>query len=173
MKRLTLELGGHCPLIVAADADLEAAVGGVYRALPQRMGQVCNSINRIYVERSVYEEFVQMFIERTKKLTIGPGLEDPDLGPMIDDEARKRVIFHIEDAISKGAEVACGGRIPPKFERGFFLRPTVLVNVNHEMIVMRKETFGPVAPIMAVDSLEGGTVCQCLPLWSRCLRLYP
>lgn len=156
MKRLTLELGGHCPLIVAADADLAAAVeGGVYRAF-RNMGQVCNSINRIYVERSVYEEFVRMFVERTEKLTIGPGLEDPDLGPMIDDEARKRVIFHIEDAVSKGAEVAFGGRIPPGFERGFFFEPTVLINVNHEMIVMREETFGPVAPIMAVDSLEEG-----------------
>jgi len=154
MKRLTLELGGHCPLIVAADADLEAAVeGGVYRAF-RNMGQVCNSVNRIYVERPVFEEFVRMFVERTQTLTIGPGLSNPDLGPMIDEEARRRVISHIENAVSNGAEVAHGGRVPPGFERGFFFEPTVLVNVNHEMMVMREETFGPVAPIMAVDSLK-------------------
>jgi acyl-CoA reductase-like NAD-dependent aldehyde dehydrogenase len=154
IKRLTLELGGHCPLIVAADADLDAAVeGGVYRAF-RNMGQVCNSVNRIYVERPVYKEFLQMFIERTKKLTIGPGIEDPDLGPMIDDEARKRVMFHIHDAVSKGATVIYGGKIPPGFEKGFFFEPTVLINVDHSMIVMREETFGPVAPIMAVDSLD-------------------
>lgn len=154
MKRLTLELGGHCPLIVAADANLAAAVeGGVYRAF-RNMGQVCNSINRIYVERPVFEKFVHMFVERTQKLTIGPGLSNPDLGPMIDEQARRRVIAHIEDAVSKGAEVAYGGKAPPGFDRGFFFEPTVLVNVNHEMMVMREETFGPVVPIMAVDSLE-------------------
>lgn len=154
MKRLILELGGQCPMLVAADADLEAAVeGGVYRAF-RNMGQVCNSINRIYVEQNIYEDFVQLFVERTKKLTIGPGLEDPDLGPMTDDEARKRVIAHIEDALAKGAQIMHGGRIPPGFTRGFFFEPTILVNVHHEMIVMREETFGPVAPIMKVHSLE-------------------
>lgn len=154
IKRITLELGGHCPMIVAADADLEAAVeDGVYRAF-RNMGQVCNSINRIYVEQPVYEEFVEMFVQRTAKLTIGPGLEDPDLGPMIDDEARKRVISHIKDALSKGAELAYGGKIPQQFEKGFFFEPTVLVGVDHSMKVMKEETFGPVAPIMAVDSLD-------------------
>ncbi len=154
IKRLTLELGGHCPLIVAADADLEAAVeGGVYRCF-RNMGQVCNSINRIYVERSVYKEFVRMFVERTARLTIGPGLEDPDLGPMVDEGARKRVVSHIEDAVSKGAEVVYGGKVPEGFEKGFFFEPTVLANVDHGMISMQEETFGPVAPIMAVDSLD-------------------
>lgn len=154
LKRLTLELGGHCPLIVAEDADLEAAVeGGVYRSF-RNMGQVCNSINRIYVERRVYDEFVSLFVERTKRLTIGPGFEDPDLGPMVDDETRQQVISHVEDALSKGAKLACGGKVPEGFERGFFFEPTVLTDVNHEMIVMREETFGPVAPIMAVESLE-------------------
>jgi len=154
MKRLTLELGGHCPLIVAENADLEAAVeGGVYRSF-RNMGQVCNSINRIYVERHVYDEFLSLFVERTKRLTIGPGFEDPDLGPMVDDEARQRVISHVKDALSKGAKLACGGKVPVGFERGFFFEPTVLTDLNHEMIVMREETFGPVAPIMAVESLE-------------------
>lgn len=154
MKRLTLELGGHCPLIVAADADLVAAVeGGVYRAF-RNMGQVCNSINRIYVERPIYQEFVRRFVERTERLTIGPGLSDPDLGPMIDEAARKHVVSHIEDAVSKGAKIVYGGRVPPGLEVGFFFEPTVLVDVDHGMAVMREETFGPVAPIMAVDSLE-------------------
>lgn len=154
LKRLILELGGHCPMIVAADADLGAAVdGGVYRAF-RNMGQVCNSVNRIYVEEPVYEKFVDRFLAQTHKLTLGPGFEDPDLGPMSNDAARKRVLYHIEDAVSKGAQIACGGKIPSKFTRGFFFEPTVLLRVHHGMLVMRDETFGPVAPIMSVKSLE-------------------
>jgi acyl-CoA reductase-like NAD-dependent aldehyde dehydrogenase len=95
-----------------------------------------------------------MFVERTARLTIGPGLEDPDLGPMVDEGARKRVVSHIEDAVSKGAEVVYGGKVPEGFEKGFFFEPTVLANVDHGMISMQEETFGPVAPIMAVDSLD-------------------
>ena len=158
VKRLSLELGGNCPLIVCDDANVEAAVkGGVYRAF-RNMGQVCNSINRIYVDEKLFDRFVSYFVEMTEKLRIGNGLEEPDvdLGPMVSDEQRKHVIEHIEDAVKKGAKIECGGRIPQgeKFKNGFFLEPTVLTNVNHDMRVMKEETFGPVAPIMAVSNFE-------------------
>lgn len=158
LKRLSLELGGHCPLIVCEDADLDAAVkGGVYRSF-RNMGQICNAINRIYVHHSIYQAFVDKFVERTKRLVIADGLKnsDADLGPMTNEEGRQKTKDHIRDAVSKGAKVLWGGREPPgeEYAKGFFFEPTVLVDVNHEMKVMKEETFGPVAPIMAVASLE-------------------
>lgn len=158
IKRITLELGGHCPLIVAVDADIEAAVeGGVYRSF-RNMGQICNSINRIYVEGAIYEDFVEAFVQRTRRLRIANGLEEPDadLGPMIDEAAREKTRRHIRDAVAKGAKILYGGKEPEgeQYKRGYFFEPTVLTDVNHEMIVMTEETFGPVAPIMRVSSLE-------------------
>jgi succinate-semialdehyde dehydrogenase len=158
IKNLTLELGGHCPLIVASDADIQAAAeGGVYRAF-RNMGQICNSINRIYVEEAVYDDFVDAFVQRTQSLRIANGLEEPDadLGPMIDEAARETTRRHIKDATEKGAKVICGGKEPDgeEYKNGYFFEPTVLTNVNHEMIVMTEETFGPVAPIMRVSNLE-------------------
>jgi succinate-semialdehyde dehydrogenase / glutarate-semialdehyde dehydrogenase len=155
--RLTLELGGHCPLIVCPDADLGAAVwGGVYRSF-RNMGQVCNAINRIYVHEAVYEQFVEQFVERTAALRIGNGLDpDVDLGPMTKEEGRETARRQIRDAVSKGARILYGGREPEgaRYERGFFFLPTVLADVTHEMEVMRQETFGPLAPIMSVKSIE-------------------
>jgi succinate-semialdehyde dehydrogenase/glutarate-semialdehyde dehydrogenase len=158
VKRLSLELGGHCPLIVCEDADLKAAVkGGVYRSF-RNMGQICNAINRIYVHETIFQPFVDEFVKKTAALTIGDGLENPDvdLGPMTTESGRQKVREHIQDAVSKGAKILYGGKEPSgqEFERGLFFEPTVLVDVNHEMKVMREETFGPVAPIMAVTSLD-------------------
>jgi len=158
LKRLSLELGGSCPLIVLEDADLTSAVkGGVYRAF-RNMGQVCNSINRIYVDKKLFDEFVEKFLRETGKLKIGNGLKEPDidLGPMVCDEQRKHVIEHLKDAVKSGAKIILGGKIPQdeRFKNGFFFEPTVLTNVNHQMKVMQEETFGPVAPIMAVSGME-------------------
>lgn len=158
LKRVSLELGGNCPLIVFPDADLAAAVkGGVYRSF-RNMGQICNAINRIYVHRSIYDQFVEAFVEQTKALTIGDGLKNPDvdLGPMTNESARRTTREHILDAVQKGAKVLCGGKEPEgeEFSRGFFFMPTVLVDVDHSMKIMREETFGPVAPIMAFDQVE-------------------
>ncbi len=154
MKRVSLELGGHCPLLVFPDADLEAAArGAVYRAF-RNMGQVCNAINRIYVHRQVYEPFVERFVAHTRRLRIGPGLEDPDLGPMTTREGLEKTMAHVEDARAKGARVVYGGHRPDGFPKGYFFTPTVLVDVDPSMRVMREETFGPVAPIMPFEDLE-------------------
>lgn len=154
MKRVSLELGGHCPLLVFPDADLDAASrGAAYRAF-RNMGQVCNAINRIYVHEQVYEPFLERFVEYTRRLRIGPGLADPDLGPMTTREGLEKTMEHIEDARAKGARVAYGGHRPEGFPKGYFFTPTVLVEVDHSMKVMREETFGPVAPIMSFHDLE-------------------
>lgn len=115
------------------------------------MGQVCNSINRIYVDKAVASRFIEMFAEETKRLKIGNGLKEPevDLGPMITDEQRRHTEEHIKDAVSKRARVLCGGKKPQgeKFKRGFFFEPTVLIEVNHGMLIMQEETFGGRGPV--------------------------
>ncbi len=156
IKRTTLELGGNCPLIVFADSDIKkAAIDCTYRAF-RNMGQVCNSVNRVYIEEPVFNEFKKMFISETKKLVIGNGMENPDadLGPMVSGDEVKKVLEHIEDAKQKGANVEYGGKTPDGFKRGFFLEPTILSNVSHDMKVMKEETFGPVTPLMSFTNTD-------------------
>ncbi|HYF92388.1 MAG TPA: NAD-dependent succinate-semialdehyde dehydrogenase [Symbiobacteriaceae bacterium] len=158
IKKLTLELGGNCPLIVARDADLDqAAKAAAYRAF-RNMGQVCNSVNRVYVEAPVHDAFVERLVAAAQTLRIADGLEVPnaDLGPMTTDAGLAKVEQHVADALARGAELAAGGRAPAGagFERGLFYEPTVLLGATHDMLVMSEETFGPVAPVMAVDSMQ-------------------
>ncbi len=156
LKQVSLELGGHTPLIVFQDADLGKAVeGGVLRSF-RNMGQICNAVNRIYVQNPVLERYVEMFVRETRKLTIDHGLNNPDLGPMCTRGGIDKTRAHIEDAVARGARLLCGGKPPSgtKYEKGFFFEPTVLADVNHGMLVMREETFGPVAPIMGFNTLD-------------------
>ncbi|PZN06364.1 MAG: NAD-dependent succinate-semialdehyde dehydrogenase [Bacillota bacterium] len=156
MKRISLELGGHCPLIVFPDADVAtAAKAAAYRAF-RNMGQICNAVNRIYVHRSIYSQFVEAMVEEARRLRIGRGLDDLDLGPMTTRDGLEKTMQHVEDARSKGARVVYGGQRPddPALQRGYFYLPTVLVDVDHSMRVSCEETFGPVAPIMTFDTLD-------------------
>jgi succinate-semialdehyde dehydrogenase len=158
IKKVSLELGGHCPLIVLDDADIALSVKqGVYRSF-RNMGQICNSINRIFVDKKIFDKYVEGFVKQTKKLKMGDGIENPkiDLGPMATESGRNKVIEHVKDALDKGAKVLTGGKIPEgkQYERGFFYEPTVLVNVTKDMKVMQEETFGPIAPIMSFETVE-------------------
>ncbi len=157
IKRLSLELGGHSPAIVCEDANIdEAAESCVQRAF-SNMGQICISVNRIYVHEAVAEEFAERLVKKTGKLRIGDGLDpDVDLGPMFSEAQRQKTKDHIADALDKGATVLCGGHEPEgeKFCRGFFFLPTVLDRMDHSMRIMREETFGPVAPMMRFSSDE-------------------
>jgi len=155
-KPVSLELGGHTPLIVFADADLPKAVrDGVLRSF-RNMGQICNAINRIYVQKPVLEPFIEAFVETTRRLTIDHGLKDPDLGPMCTRTGVEKTIQHIQDAVTKGARLLTGGKPPEgeQYQWGHFLEPAVLVDVRHDMRVMHEETFGPVAPIMGFDTVD-------------------
>lgn len=158
MKKVSLELGGHCPLIVCKDGDMDEAVKGATRRSFRNMGQICIAINRIYVQREVFDEFLNKFIEAVNELEIGDGLKKIpcDLGPMANQEGIEKAQKHIQDALQKGAKLACGGKRPEgqEFSKGYFFQPTILSNVNHDMLVMKEETFGPVVGVMVFDSLD-------------------
>ena len=150
MKKISLELGGHAPLIVTAKADLDKAVPQAVATKFRNGGQTCVCANRIYVERAVVDEFSDRFIKEVEALKVGNGLEEGvDIGPLIDDDALSKVEKHIEDAQIRGGEVY-GGEVLD----GLFIRPAVIRYANEDMLCMNEETFGPVAPIATFDSLD-------------------
>lgn len=146
IKRLSLELGGNAPFIVLNDADLDAAVEGAIVSKFRNTGQTCVCANRILVHESVYDAFAQKLVTAVARLQPGDGLnKDSTQGPLIDDDAVKKVEEHVNDAKSKGAKVLTGGQ--RHHLGGRFYEPTVLADVTNEMILSREETFGPVAPL--------------------------
>ncbi len=157
LKKVSLELGGSLPMIVCADCDLEAAAAGAVRRSFRNMGQICIAVNRIYVDRKIYDVFLEKFAGQTRKLRIGDGLtEECDLGPMCTAKGVETVIRHIEDGVKKGARLLCGGKRPAgeKYEKGFFFEPSILADAGHGMLVMREETFGPLVGVMPFDTVD-------------------
>lgn len=153
VKKVSLELGGNAPFIVLDDADIDAAVEGMVFAKFRNSGQTCICPNRIYVQNNVYDEFITKLIPAIKNLKVGSGLEENvDIGPLINENAVKKVERHIADAKSKGAKVLLGG------ERhslgGTFFQPTLIIDATKEMVLSCEETFGPVAPIFKFNSDE-------------------
>jgi acyl-CoA reductase-like NAD-dependent aldehyde dehydrogenase len=155
-KNLTpvvLELGGKDPAVVCADADLDRAARGVVWGAFLNSGQTCASVERVYVERPVAEEFLRRVVEETRALRQGdPAQPEMDLGPMTMERQRRVVEEHVADAVQRGAQVLTGGATPAG--PGWFYPPTVLTGVDHTMRIMREETFGPVLPVMVVDSVD-------------------
>jgi acyl-CoA reductase-like NAD-dependent aldehyde dehydrogenase len=155
VKKVHLELGGKDPFVVCEDADLEVAVPGVAWAALLNSGQVCTSTERVYVQRSIFEEFTSRVAEYVQSLKVGPGMDPTtDVGPMARAPYRAKVEAQVEDAVARGARVLAGGRRPPQFDRGFYYEPTVLVDVKRDMEIMREETFGPVIPIAPYDTFD-------------------
>jgi aspartate-semialdehyde dehydrogenase len=150
MKRLVMELGGHAPVLVFADADMDKAVAEAMKAKWATTGQDCLAANRIHVERPVYAEFCRRFTAATQALTIGPGMEDPDLGPLMNERAVAKQEEHVADALALGARLACGGRRHPLGP--LFYEATVLTDVPPEARILHEETFGPVAALMPFDT---------------------
>ncbi|WP_409304324.1 NAD-dependent succinate-semialdehyde dehydrogenase [Peribacillus sp. SCS-155] len=150
VKKISLELGGHAPSIVLADADLDKAVNGVIASKFRNAGQTCVCSNRVYVHESIYQQFIDRLIPKVNELKVGNGLEEgTDIGPLIDDRAVKKVTSHIDDAIKLGAKLETGGTASD-----LFIEPTVLSNVNDSMLCMQEETFGPVMPITPFKTVE-------------------
>ena len=150
---VVLELGGKDPAIVCRDADLDRAARGIVWGAFVNGGQTCASVERVYVEREVAQQLVERIVEETRRLRQGdPATRAVEIGPLTLERQRRIVEQHVADAVAKGARVLTGGRTPAG--PGFFYPPTVLADVSHEMAVMRDETFGPLLPVMAVDSLD-------------------
>jgi acyl-CoA reductase-like NAD-dependent aldehyde dehydrogenase len=146
-----LELGGKDPLVVTATADLDDAVSAAVRGALTSSGQVCFSIERVYVERPAHDAFVAKLVERCAKLNINhPDPHRGEIGPFIAKAQAGIVDGQLADAVAKGATIAAGG---PSFDLdgGLYMRPTVLTGVTHQMAIMQHETFGPVIPVMAYD----------------------
>jgi acyl-CoA reductase-like NAD-dependent aldehyde dehydrogenase len=151
----SLELGGKDAMIVCADADIDRAVDGALWGGYFNSGQICISVERVYVEAPVYDEFVQKLVAGTKQLRQGFDTQHDysvDLGAMANEQQLKIVARHVDDAVSKGAKVLVGGEADTT--RGLFYRPTVLVDVDHGMDCMREETFGPTLPVMKVGDVD-------------------
>ena len=153
VKRVSLELGGHAPYIVFADADIEAAAKGAITSKFRNAGQTCVCANRIYVHASVAKAFTEAFVPLVAALKVGNGVDaGVQIGPLIDQAGVNKVEAHVRDATSHGAHVRVGGHRPAERDHGYFFEPTVLTDVRDDMLVMREETFGPVAPIATFDS---------------------
>jgi succinate-semialdehyde dehydrogenase/glutarate-semialdehyde dehydrogenase len=140
-------------VLVFADTDFDSAVEGALAAKMRNTGQSCIAANRLYVERGIFDRFVDAFVTRVKALRVGNGLEPGvEVGPLINADALENALAHIDEARQRGARVLCGGRRIGN--RGFFLEPTVLTDVPDEARCMREETFAPVIPIGAFDGEE-------------------
>jgi acyl-CoA reductase-like NAD-dependent aldehyde dehydrogenase len=151
LKRVDLELGGNDPMIVCADADLERAADAVVLGrLARGNGQICCAVKRVYVVDAVYDRFAEILIERARRLVVGDPLdEETDVGPLIDEEAAAAVEDAVGRAVAGGARLALGGG-----RRGAFFEPTVLVDVPVREEAIADEIFGPVAPLMRVQTAE-------------------
>lgn len=155
IKRLHLELGGKDAFVVGPDVEIEPSAKALAYSALLNAGQVCTSTERVYVAENVAGQFVEALVEEVRSLRLGPGSEPTtDMGPMIGDKYRAKFESHVADARSKGARILTGGQRPPQFDRGFFYEPTVLLDVNHDMLIMREETFGPAIPMMTYSDFQ-------------------
>jgi succinate-semialdehyde dehydrogenase/glutarate-semialdehyde dehydrogenase len=152
---VVLELGGKDAMIVCSDASLERTVNGALWGAFNNCGQACASVERLYVVESIAEPFISAVVAKTKTLRTGAagGKEGIEIGPLNNAKQLEIVAAHVEDAVARGAKVLTGGRRIESLP-GYFYEPTVLVNVDHSMRIMREETFGPVMPIMVVENEE-------------------
>ncbi len=156
-KRLHLEMGGKNAIIVLDDADLDLALDGIIWSAFGTTGQRCTAASRLIVQRGVLDKFTKLLVARTESLRLGHGLDEgTDVGPLVNEEQLRKVDGYMEVARQDGATIACGGTIANEgpLAKGFFFRPTILTDVRPEMRVAQEEIFGPVAAVIAVDSLK-------------------
>jgi succinate-semialdehyde dehydrogenase/glutarate-semialdehyde dehydrogenase len=150
----SLELGGKNAMVLLADADLEAAVAGAIRGCFSSAGQLCISIERLFIHETLYHRFVERFVEETKALRLGIGLDwEADMGSLISADHLAKVEGHVRDAVEKGATILAGGKARPDLGPCFF-EPTILAGVTEEMTLFAEETFGPVVALYSFESIN-------------------
>ncbi|MBT9457880.1 MAG: NAD-dependent succinate-semialdehyde dehydrogenase [Burkholderiaceae bacterium] len=153
LKKLSLELGGNAPFIVFEDADLDAAVEGLMVSKFRNGGQTCVCPNRVFVHDAVHDQFVEKLASRVGALKVGPATRaDSQIGPMINARAVNKIMAHIDDALSKGAQLVTGGRRLLQGEGPNYVAPTVLSGATTAMLLAQEETFGPVVPVFRFTS---------------------
>lgn len=149
LKKLTLELGGHAPVLVFVDADFQKAIDGIITAKFRNNGQTCVAANRVFVHEKIYKAFSQQLVDRIKKLKVGDPLDpSTELSTVIHPSVTKKVPVHVEDAIKKGAKVLLKGEKPHE--------PTILGDVTPDMLIFEEETFGPVLPLIPFKDIQEG-----------------
>ena len=156
-KKLMMELGGKSASLVFADCDLEVAVNSSLCSIFLNQGQMCTAMSRIFVEEKIFEKFVKSFVEKTKRIKLGPGSDfQTQMGPLVSEAQRKKVLDFVEEAKKEGAKLLCGGKIPedPALKKGFFFEPAVFAEVTPEMGISHEEIFGPVACISKFSTLS-------------------
>jgi acyl-CoA reductase-like NAD-dependent aldehyde dehydrogenase len=153
---VVMELGGKSPNIVFADADLDLTAQGVATAIFQNAGQTCSAGSRLLVERKAHEALVARLADRAKTMRVGPGVTDPDMGPIISKRQLETIERYVTIGRDEGARVAAGGARPsdPALGQGFFFQPTLLDQVSADMRVAQEEIFGPVLAIIAFDEID-------------------
>ena len=154
LKPCLIEAGGNDPLIVSDKAPLDVAIAGSITAAFHLSGQICTSAERLFVHTRIHDAFVEGLVRGARALRVGDGLEKSEIGPLVSEAARDKVIGLVEDAVAKGARIATGGRVPPGKTTGWFYEPTVLTGVTAGMRVFTEELFGPVAAVCRVESFD-------------------
>jgi len=153
-KPAIIEAGGNDPMIISEHAPLDVAVPGTVCSAFHLSGQICTSSERLFVHEAVHDAFVERFVAEAKALRVGSGLEKAEIGPLVSEAARDKVIALVNGAVDAGATIACGGKIPRDRNTGWFYEPTVLTGVTPDMEIMNTEIFGPVAPVCKVASFD-------------------
>ena len=167
LKRLTLELGGHCPFVVFSDADIAEAASAAARRSFSNMGQICIAVNCILVADAIHAEFVDALASETRRIKLGHGI-DPGVayGPVLHEGVRARTRSHVEDALRRGGTLIVGGAAPrgAAYDRGFFFEPTLIDDAADNALVMTQESYGPIASLRRVrNDAEALEVANALP----------
>lgn len=154
LKRIVLELGGKDPMIVLNDADLQKAANFAVNGSLRNTGQVCVSVERIYVQDKIADKFTTLVADGVRNFKYGSGYDETvQMGPLVSQRQRENVISQVKDAVKQGAKLITGGRAP-KNNKGFFMEPTLITNLSHKHRIMNEETFGPVVAIQKVKTAE-------------------
>ncbi len=156
LKKLGLELGGKSPNVIFADADLEGAVEWAMIGIFFNQGEVCSAGSRIIIEESFHDEFVARLAERANAMTLGNGLDNPDMGPLVSKDHMETVLSYIEKGKAEGATLVCGGEryMEGDCAKGYFVRPTIFDNCTSDMTIVKEEIFGPVVTVQTFKTEE-------------------
>jgi lactaldehyde dehydrogenase/glycolaldehyde dehydrogenase len=156
ITKVSLELGGKAPAIVWKDADIDSAVEDVLTARITNTGQVCTCAERVYVHSDVRDKFEEKYVNATEQVEFGNPYQDPDMGPQVSAAELKKTKTAVSQAREEGSEVLTGGQQPDgkKYKDGYWYEPTVITGVTQEMDIIQQEVFGPVTPIVEIDSLD-------------------